>query len=124
MSNYTIRISEHASDRIRERSGINKKAAQKLAERAYEQGIKHSETSGNLYRFISSITCSHKHKGTDIRLYGDKVFIFSKFTKFKEKITDTEGNRIITLVTVLQIPNNLNNRVKSIMSRKKQEEIT
>ena len=39
-----VEVTEHAFDRLRERSGINKKAAVRLSERAYEKGIKHNET--------------------------------------------------------------------------------
>lgn len=119
MNEYTIRVSEHALDRIRERSGINKKSAQKLAERAYANGVKHSEVKGSLNKYIASICFKHKHKGTDIRLYGDKVFIFSKRGKYNDILIDSNGKGIITLVTILQIPNNLIKNVQGAISKKK-----
>ena len=36
-----IIVTKHAQQRIRERCGLNKSAVQRLAEIAYEQGLKH-----------------------------------------------------------------------------------
>ena len=99
---YKLEVSEHAEKRLKERSGLNKKSVQKMAERAYEQGIKHSETKGNLRKYISGLTNEHRKKGTDIRVYGDKAFIFVQ----KQHWYDPSMDYVI-LVTVLQIPSNL-----------------
>ena len=80
-----IEISNHAFDRMHERLGLNKKAIIRMVEKAYELGLTHSQTSGNLYR----------HKGSCIKIYGENVFIFNQ-----------QVNKII-LVTVFQLPNNL-----------------
>lgn len=37
-----IEVTDHAFDRLRERSGINRKAAVRLSERAYERGLKYN----------------------------------------------------------------------------------
>lgn len=116
-----VEVTEHAFDRLRERSGINKKAAVRLSERAYEKGIKHNETKGNLYRYISSVT-SNSNKGSIIRLYGDKIFIFNKSDKRNRVVLDDNGDRIISLVTVIQVPNRLIKTINSKMSKKKGSE--
>lgn len=117
---YKIIITDHAFNRLRERSGINKKASVRLAEKAYSSGIKHSDVSGRLYKYVSSIT-GKTRKGADIRIYGDKVYIFNNRGKNSDLQYDEEGNRLIFLVTVMQIPNNLSKNVIGTMSKKNEK---
>ena len=97
-NNVEIVVTDHALSRLRERSGLNAKAAQKLAERSYFKGLKHSDTKGNLFKYINTVTLK-SNKGSDIRIYGDKVYVFNKAEL-------NESNKI-KLVTVLQLPQNL-----------------
>lgn len=119
MNNYIIKVSDHAFNRIKERSGINKKAAQRLAERAYHNGIKHNEVTGSLHKFISGICKKSKTSGTDIRIYGDKAFLFSIKGKFAEELISKDGEKIITLITILQVPNYLIKNVNGAMNKKR-----
>lgn len=109
MDNNII-ITDHAFDRLKERSGLNKKAAVKLAEKAYNKGIKHSDTSGTLYRYVSSVA-GDSHKGATIRLYGDKVFIFNRNNKNENK------ERVIKLITVMQMPNNIVKKANALRTK-------
>lgn len=93
-----IEISKHAFKRLSERSGLSKKAAQRMAEKAFTQGITHSETKGNLNKYVTKLYFNNTN-ANNIRLYGDKAFIFA-------------GN---TLVTVLQIPSSLTKDMKSMI---------
>ena len=111
-----IRVSNHASDRLRERSGLNKKSVQKVAEKAYNNGVKHGELSGSLHKYVSSIAYNSS-KGTDIRLYGDKVFIFNK-TDGKNKEVFEGEKRVVFLVTVMQIPNHLAKKLVAVKEKK------
>lgn len=43
-----VTITKHAEQRLKERMGLNKKALQRAAETAYDKGVKHQETTGNL----------------------------------------------------------------------------
>lgn len=103
---YTIFVTEHALDRIKERAGINKKAATRLAERAYEKGLSHSETNGGLDKYISSVA-GKSHKDNRIRIYGDKVFVFNLSNSKNEREYNCNGDLIIRLVTILPLPTNL-----------------
>ena len=87
----TLIITKHAQKRLKERCGLNKKASERLAKLAYEHGIGHGETTGNLRKWVDS-----QYFYNEIRLYGDKAFIFSDYK----------------LITVLQIPHNLVKYVK------------
>jgi len=115
--NCVIRVSDHALDRLRERSGLNKKSVQRVAEKAYTNGIRHNEVNGSLHKYISSIAYNSS-KGTDIRLYGDKVFIFNKTDKHNNKVFEENG-RVIFLVTVLQIPNHFSKKLIVVNEKKR-----
>lgn len=88
-------VTKHAQKRLKERCGLSKKAAERLANLAYEHGMKHSETTGNLRKWVVS-QYFYNETANNIRLYGDKAFIFRGYT----------------LITVLQIPHNLVKYVK------------
>ena len=98
-------VTKHAEKRLRERMGLGKKAVQRAAETAYEKGIKHAETTGNLNKWITSLYFNNK-TANNIRLYNDKAWIFA-------------GKN---LITVLQIPASLKKSVKDVLDRKKAEE--
>ena len=90
-----IIINEHAYERAKKRMGLSKKAAKRLAEKAYSFGIKHKDTHGQLQRYFDKIFLSHK-TSTETRVYGEFVYIFNENT----------------LITIL----NLDNKLKKIIN--------
>lgn len=98
------KISKHAEQRLKERNGLGKKSYDRIVEKAYENGINHSQTKGNLHKWMSGLYQKYPRKGTEIKLYGDKAYIFV------EQV----------LVTVLQIPNDIKKNM-SVMIRKPKE---
>ena len=95
----SVIVSRHAEMRLKERTGINRSAMQRMADKAFDIGIQHKETKGNLHKWVSSVYLSYG-KANNIRLYGDKAYIFCD----------------LTLVTVLQIPSNLRNDMRSMIN--------
>jgi hypothetical protein len=94
-------LTKHSISRLQQRCGVSKKNAQTIASRAFKTGITHTETHGNLHRFLDSIYLSQK-KGTNMRIYGNAVFVF-------------KGD---TLITVIRIPDNLMEDVKKIKDKR------
>lgn len=92
-----IVVTNHALKRLSERSGLSKTAAMRMAEKAYLNGIQHGETKGNLNKWVTSLYFVNR-KANNIRLYGDKAFIFADNV----------------LITVLQVPSNLVKEVKRL----------
>lgn len=86
-----MRISRFAERQLRERCGLNKKSMQRMTERAFKQGIRYRDTKGRLYKWVSNLYYNYPRNGNDIRIYGDKAFVFCKDT----------------LVTIVQIPHYL-----------------
>ena len=73
---YEAKVTRHAGKRIRERVGLNKKAVERLANKALNEGLAHKECKGQLHHFVSNL---FKRYGVanGIRVYSEKVFIFA-----------------------------------------------
>lgn len=85
-----MNISNHARRRMKERCGFNRKAQDRMAEKAFNEGITHKQTKGRLHKWVTSLFFKNCN-ANNIRLYGDNAYIFC-------------GE---TLVTVIPIPSNL-----------------
>ena len=94
-------LTKHSKDRLRERCGLNKSSLDRIAEKAYSEGISHAETKGNLNKWISSLYL-HNRVANNVKLYGDKAYLF-------------HGDK---LITVMQIPNNLLGAAQKIKKNK------
>lgn len=98
------RVTKHAQRRMKERLGISKRTTLKNAKKALEVGIKHSETSGSLHRYISSLYWKER-TANNARIYCDSVYIFHNET----------------LITVFPLPQRYRRTAEAI--RRKQNEI-
>lgn len=83
-------VTNHGEKRLRKRSGINKKSVERIAEKAYRNGLHHKDTTGRLNRWISKLYFTNK-RANSIRIYGDKAYIFADDV----------------LITVFQVPKEL-----------------
>jgi hypothetical protein len=90
-----ILITEHAYDRAKERLSWKPKALDKMAEKAFSEGIQHKDTKGSLHKYITKLWFQYRN-ANNIRIYGENVYFFI-------------GNKLITLY---QLPNNLRKHVK------------
>lgn len=86
-----IIVSRHAAKRIHGRCGIGKKAGRKLAERAFDEGLKIEETSGLIRSYLAHVFYNTE-ESPEIRLLDNYIFIFQK------------QDDIYTLVTVMLLP--------------------
>ena len=78
-----IYITDHAYDRMKERLGWNRKAAARMAKKAFEEGVEHKDTVGSLHRYLDYVYLGHCN-ANQMRIYGEALFIFY-------------GNRLITV---------------------------
>ena len=85
-----MNISFHAKRRLKERCGFTKKSYERMAEKAFNEGITHKQTRGRLNKWITSLFFKNCN-ANNIRIYGDNAYIFC-------------GE---TLVTVISIPSNI-----------------
>lgn len=85
-----VDVTKHATRRIRQRLGINKKSVDKNAERALQFGITHSEAKGKLCKHMDGIYLQNR-RPTNMRVYNHSVYLF----------------RDKTLITVIPLPHRL-----------------
>lgn len=97
-----VRITNHGEQRVKDRIGLSKKKSNDISEKALMYGIKHCETKGNLKKYFDSLYFKNR-TANNIRIYHEKVFIFSNKT----------------LITVLDLPNNLKGACNKINAKKK-----
>ncbi|MBO4510889.1 MAG: hypothetical protein J5718_06055 [Lachnospiraceae bacterium] len=107
-----IAVTDHAYMRIKKRMGLSREAAVRMAEKAFDGGISHSETSGRLAKYIARKSLEYKKSGTRIVIYGEMVYCFCG-----ARSTGRGGPSGI-LVTVWYIPNNLKKNVLGLQKRK------
>ena len=95
-------ITKHGRERIKEKLG--KKIPVKIAEKALQHGLKHSDTKagGSLSKYFDYLYLSHNGAGNNVRIYNEKVFIFS--------------NEV--LITVFDLPHSYKEQVRKIIKRK------
>ena len=70
-----MQVSNHATDRMSERCGLNKKSSERLSKLALENGISHNDTVGSLNRYLTKLFFYNK-TANNIRIYGEYVYIF------------------------------------------------
>lgn len=70
-------ITTHGSKRSKERCGLGKSATPRMAERALDQGLRHSEVAGSLRRFLDALYLSHGN-ATNMRIWNKKVYLFAQ----------------------------------------------
>lgn len=69
-------LTDHAVQRTKERVGLPKRSAEKNAQKALENGIRHCETKGSLNRYITALYWKQK-TANNIRIYCNNVYIFN-----------------------------------------------
>ncbi len=94
-------ITNHGKGRLRERCGIPKKSVKRMADKAFKYGLTHKETTGNLNKYITSLWSKNKN-ADNIRVYGDKVYIFCG----------------TSLITVLNLPTTLRSIARKCFERR------
>ena len=97
----TTKLTSHSKDRMKERCALKKSSQNRIADKAFMYGLKHSELNGSLRKWVDKLYLSHQ-VSNNTRLYGDKAYLF-------------RGN---SLITVIQIPNNLLKQVLKVQKRK------
>lgn len=68
-------VTIHANKRIRERVGIPKRAIDRYAANALQDGLTHSDCKGSLKRYVDSLYFRNPD-ANNIRIYNGSVYIF------------------------------------------------
>jgi hypothetical protein len=93
----TLQVSRHAYERAKSRFRWKSTVLDKMAYRAFHEGIRHCDTNGRVNKYITDTFLAYK-TATNIRIHGDVVYLFS-------------GNGI--LITLYSLPNEYRKYVKA-----------
>ena len=97
-----VNVTKHASKRMKERCGYSKSTCQRMAEKAFAEGVSHADVSGRLDKYFYQLYC-YDYSANNLRIYGEFVYVFSDHN----------------LVTVMLLPNDLKDSVKKTMNIKR-----
>ncbi len=86
----SVRVTNHAMKRFKQRVGLPKSACQRHAERAFAEGLTHAEVKGRAKRYLDHLYLQYG-TANQIRVYGQFVYIFCG----------------VVLVTVLGLPKSM-----------------
>lgn len=86
----SLTITEHAYERSKERLGFDRTVTDKIAHKAFNDGINHGQAKGRLGKYFDKLYFEYK-TANNIRVYGENIFLFNK----------------TTLLTVYQLPHDL-----------------
>ena len=95
-------VTWHAKNRMKQRVGVPKRAVSKQADRAFENGITHKETTGGLRRYLDSIYLK-KGIANNIRVWDGRIYLFA----------DSK------LITVYTLPSQFRKKELALMKKKK-----
>lgn len=71
-----MNLTNHATERMNERCGLNKKSAIRLADKALKNGISHKDTNGSLNKYLTKLFF-YNNNANNIKLYGEYIFVFA-----------------------------------------------
>ena len=100
-----IQVTAHGAERMKERCKIKSKSVVRLAQIAFDKGLCESEAAGALHGYIRSLY-DFNGQANNIRLYGDKIYIFCNDT----------------LVTVYDTPKRFQNTIHKLMRKRRDNE--
>ncbi len=72
-----FKATNHAYKRAKERLKWKPKVLDRMMVIAFNKGIKHSDTKGNLNKYITNLWSNNK-SCNNIRIYGENVYFFCK----------------------------------------------
>lgn len=98
-----LAITQHATDRGRERMGLPSGAIERLAQRAWKKGLTLEETAGSLNRFLTHLYMT-RMTANQMRVWNNQVWVFV-------------GE---TLVTVFHLPRRFHPVAQKLLKRKKE----
>ncbi|MGN1343667.1 MAG: DUF4258 domain-containing protein [Traorella sp.] len=101
-----IYLTNHAYERLKERAGINRKAAKRMCIKAYESGIDETDVTGSLKKYMFSKGQGYEREGYTSKIYGNFVYCFHN-----------ESNAVV-LITAFWVPKSLKNQSLAAQRRK------
>ncbi len=73
-----IRLSEHGEERSKKRAGLDGRALKRTAAMARADGLRPTDTRGQLRRYLDNLCI--EHPGRHPRIHGGHIYIFAEST--------------------------------------------
>lgn len=97
-------ITDHAYQRGKERLSFSHETLERIAHKAFKEGVRHSETKGQLNKYLTKIYFQHGN-ANNVRVYGeDADFEYEPLARIhKEKINmiDGPGGKVLAKIDVI-----------------------
>lgn len=71
----TVYVTRHAYDQAKDRCGFSRNTVTRMAQRAFDEGVKQGDLVGSLRKYVDAQYFKHK-TANNIRIYGLFVWIF------------------------------------------------
>lgn len=65
-----VNVTKHAYKRMKERCGYSKSTCQRMAEKAFAEGVSHADVSGRLDKYFYQLYC-YDYSANNLRIYGE-----------------------------------------------------
>lgn len=95
-----VKVTAHARERMKERCGVPKSSATRIAEKAWHSGLKWEDITGSVKTWVNG---QWKGKKCSYRIFQEKLYVFS-----------LSG----VLITVIPIPGNLHQSIKRMEGKR------
>ena len=106
----SIRITETAYKKSKERLGLKRASVERIATRALMDGINFYETSGQLHKYLAEAIDFLDNEDKFYKIYGENIYLFANSRQF-------DGSMVITMITVFRVPNELRNQVRGTFKK-------
>lgn len=63
-----VNVTKHAYKRMKERCGYSKSTCQRMAEKAFAEGVSHADVSGRLDKYFYQLYC-YDYSANNLRIY-------------------------------------------------------
>jgi len=94
-------ITNHAYNKLKSRTGLNKSSFEKLLADAEKEGIRHNDTCGSLRKYFDKVYLTHRNSTATI-IYHNFVFVLN-------------GE---TLITLYAVPHNIQKLIDNMKKEK------
>ena len=110
-----VYVTRHGYDRMKERMGLNKNAARRMSQRAFENGLSIDSVSGSLLSYMA-LKDELYPENNIIKIYGEAVYCYNVTW-----IGQDESTSYVALVTVYPLPKKFNNQALGHQRRLKKQ---
>lgn len=94
-----VMITQHARLRAEKRLGLTKLAVNRIAQKAFDDGIPHTETRGSFRRYLEDRLVERNGRSIDaVMIYGDHIYLFAGLSLITIYFTPKEFKHVVARI--------------------------